>query len=156
VPDRPKPLLTAALTCERLLHEKDEVVSAIRIVDTFVVPPPPPDVPPDSVAAVRLAILIAFKSGDASGQYSVSLVVRKPDGQSEVLTEQAIDLRGGNHGVNLNIEFMFAVRDMGLYWIDVLLDGERVTSMPVTLKRPPHGPSTRPQWQVIRSEPKPQ
>lgn len=132
--DRPRPLLAAAFTCERILRETDGVLTAVRLVDTFTVRRPP-KLPPNLAPIVQCWILIYFKSGDTRGRYAVSLVMRSPSGQlSPIGDPMPIDLKGGPQGVTLAIELTFGVKEMGLHWIDVLLDGERVTSMPITLQ----------------------
>jgi hypothetical protein len=128
-----KPLLGAAFLCERVLQERDDVVSAMRLVDTWTVESMPP---PGVVAGIRCWAFVMFKSGDARGRYNVSFEIRKPSGESkEFGTPQTIDLKGGEHGASLIIEIQMPANEMGLFWIDVLLDGERITSMPLKLRR---------------------
>jgi len=129
-----KPLLGAAFLCERILQERNDVVSAIRLVDTWTVERIPEF--PGGVAGIKCWAMVMFKSGDARGRYTVSFQLRKPSGATmEFGTPQAIDLKGGEHGASLMIEILMPANEMGLFWIDVLLDGERVTSMPLKLRR---------------------
>jgi hypothetical protein len=60
------PYLNAALLCEKVLHEKDEVLSVMRIIDRIIVQAlsvggPVPDSLPPSVASFHL--LLVLKSG---------------------------------------------------------------------------------------------
>jgi hypothetical protein len=127
-----QPLLSAAFTCERILHEVDGVLTAVRIVDTFTISDP--DSSPKSL--LKAWILVGFRSGEAEGTYTVSFTIRPPSGQSSPLGPAApIELKGGAHGATLIIELAIDVRDMGVYWIDVLLDTAVVTSIPITLRR---------------------
>jgi hypothetical protein len=135
-----KPLLAAAVTCERVLREVDGVITPVRLVDAFAVSA--------SEGMPRLLvsmwILIVFKSGEARGSYSVSLVMRPPSGEAAPLGQSMpIELQGGAHGVSLAIELAVDAKEEGLYWIDVLLDQEHVTSMPVTLRRVVDGRESR-------------
>lgn len=45
-----------------------------------------------------------------------------------------INLKGGNHAVTLILPIALVVQNPGLYWIDVLLDDERVSSMSLMLQ----------------------
>jgi hypothetical protein len=126
-------LLAAAFTCERVLVEQDNVISAIRLVDTVTVNVPT-GLPGKAVPVIKLWAVIYFKSGEAPGGYTLTLKIRNPDGKSSPLGEpMPIHLRGGSHGVQTGIELQLAVERFGLFWIDVLLDGEPVTAMPLTL-----------------------
>lgn len=139
--ERPKPLLAAAFTCERILREADEVISAIRIVDTFTAHESLPD---DAPINVSLWAMIYFKSGPATGRYTVSLAMHPQGGENRPMGEpMPIDLLGGAHGTTLGVELHIAVKQAGLYWVDVLVDGEMVTSMPITLRRAPSSAATR-------------
>lgn len=127
-----RPLLTAAFTCERVLHEVDGVLTAVRIVDSYTIT----GTPAAARTLVRPWMVIIFKSGDARGTYAVSFAVRRASGQVSALgTPIPIELKGGAHGATLSIELVIEVEEDGVYWVDVLLDGERVTSMPLTLRR---------------------
>lgn len=63
-----KPLLAAAVTCERVLREVDGVLTPVRLVDTFTIAAPE-DV---QQLAANMCILVIFRSGEAAGSYSVS------------------------------------------------------------------------------------
>jgi hypothetical protein len=43
------------------------------------------------------------------------------------------ELTGGTSSVSIVVETIMNLGTEGVYWIDVLLDGERVTSMPITI-----------------------
>jgi hypothetical protein len=146
--NKAKPLLAAAFICERILREVDGVLTAVSIVDRFTVAVQDPR---QERLGVKAWILVTFKSGDVSGNYSVSFVMRFPTGENAPLGEPLpIELKGGSHGTSLVIDATLEVRVEGLYWIDVLLDGERVTSMPLTItlqrsgegQEPPRPPSS--------------
>ena len=130
-----KPLLGAAFLCERVLHERDGVLSAIRLVDTFTVQRPMSDLPTTVVPTIQCVALIMFKSGEARGRYEVTLRLRPPSAEPREIGRHTIELKGDHQGASLTIELRIAVREFGLFWIDVLLDGGRVTSMPLRLRR---------------------
>ena len=131
---RDGPFLTAALICERVLDEKDNVKSVVRIVDRVnhqvVGPDPPMEMPP--VRGYRLAMLIQFKSGRARGAHNLKLRLLKPSGETARLAEQMVmfegeDDRGVDVVANLVADFEYA----GVYWIEVMLNDTHVTRVPL-------------------------
>jgi hypothetical protein len=121
-----------AVLCERVIEDKDGVLSLIRIIDrvTHVVtdPDPPKEMPPSNLAFTGV---IAFRSGEARGSYSVKLRPEAPSGQQLPAFEQTIHLEGEDRGANLIVNFNFLAETAGLYWIDVLFEDEVVTRMPL-------------------------
>src|SRR5262245_45206440 len=73
------PYLSAAVFCEKVLGEKDGVLSAIRIVDRITVTAsgtaPPEKMPPTNI---QVTALVAFKSGFFKGSAEIKLVGRTP------------------------------------------------------------------------------
>jgi hypothetical protein len=133
-----KPLVAVATLCEQILEEKDNVLSAVRVVDTYYVDPPP-DLPAGKVAGINLKLLLSLKSGDLMGSHEVRLVLRAPTGKSTEFHKQQIVLKGGEHGVNLKIRFAMPVKEFGLYWFDVLYGDDVLTSIPLKLVPGPPG-----------------
>jgi hypothetical protein len=140
---RARPLLAAAVLCERILTEKDNVHSVIRIVDTFTVV----EVPKDSAEAKKPGVVvhafIAFKSGAARGKYDVQLVLHRPSGEPDPLGEpNPMVLEGGVHGSTLQVTLHLGVTELGDYSIDVMVDGEVMTRMPFRLQLAPAAPTS--------------
>src|SRR5260370_27056538 len=75
------PYLVAAVICEKILQEKDETISVIRMVDRFNVTVnalgSPENLPP---IPINLGLLISLKSGEARGRYTVKLRIVSPSG----------------------------------------------------------------------------
>ena len=131
---RAQPHIGAAVFCEHILHEKDGVNSLIRIVDTFTVPKIPAGV--EGKAVVRVNGFLMFKSGDAKGKYEVRLRLRPPAGDPQELGDpQYIVFDGGEHGAAIIMNLALEVKQPGLSWIDVIVDGELMTRMPFRLRR---------------------
>lgn len=132
---KPKPLLVAAVFCEKVLQEADGVLSAIRIVDKVIFEPPK-GAPPGFLPAVELTALISLKSGDASGKFNVQLVPHSPSGVSMRSPDPIpLVLQGAEHGNNLIIKMVFPIKEEGLFWFDVVVDGDVLTKMPLTILR---------------------
>lgn len=137
-----KPFVTAASFCELVIEGKDNVLSAIRLIDTLEVtktvlnaPPGLENVPlPDP--AVEVTALITLKSGDVAGKSEVTLKVRTPTGDLWELPQKwTIELNGDGHGVNLVLKMVLPAgkRNAGQYWFDVYWQGELLTCFPLRL-----------------------
>jgi len=128
------PFLASALFCERVLQEKDSVLSAIRIIDRFthtVVGPDAPDkMPPFKI---QISILISFKSGDFKGKREVKIKPNTPSGKTLPIISVPILLEGADKGTNVNIGYSFEAQEEGLYWFDVMLNDELFSKMPLSI-----------------------
>lgn len=78
------PYLQAALFCERVLDEKDNVKSLIRLVDRLVVQATGPDVPDTMPEITRQVIaFLSFKSGEAVGTVPIKITLKRPSGMTD-------------------------------------------------------------------------
>ncbi len=139
-----RPFVGAALVCEKVLHEKDGVLSVIRMVDTFYVEPLKQNVP-GVVEGVELTALAMLKSGDVKGESEISFKFRTPQGITiDAPQKFPVLLNGGEHGANVIMRFNLPVPDAsayGLYWFDVLWNGDVLTSVPFKLVLGPREPA---------------
>jgi hypothetical protein len=137
-----KPFVAVACFCEQVLEEKEDgVLSAIRIVDTYIIPPLPAgvEVAPDAQPQVILVRgLISLKSGDVIGTGKVGLVMHKVNGETVQLSPEdgwPAVMEGGEHGFNAKINFGLGVKNLGLLWFDVTWNGELLTRIPLKLQQ---------------------
>jgi hypothetical protein len=153
-----KPFVAAAFICEKVLREDGEVYSAIRIVDTYstkVVKMHGVSIsgedaePPKSIDLSRvldMSALVIVKAGSVSGKHEMSIVVRNPDGKKTPFPQKfPVDFKANDpaEGATLNIRFVMpGDAKSGLYWIDVLWDGEALTSIPLRLAKESESPET--------------
>ena len=123
------PHLTAALICERLLLEQDGVASAIRIIDRvfFITGPDGEPLQPQQ----PFTLVINLKSGAARGSYTVGVRMEKPSGEEVPLLEAPVFFEGEERGANIVLQAVFEPDGAGLYWFDVLFEGERLTRIPL-------------------------
>ena len=131
-----KPFVTAALVCESILHEKDGVLSAIRIVDMFFVGEKRLSAAKGVNAALELHILLMLKSGDLIGDGTITLKVRSPSNKTVELPQSfTAHLKGGENGANVHVIFALPFKhiEFGLFWMDVFWNGEELTSIPFKL-----------------------
>jgi hypothetical protein len=135
-----KPFVAVACFCENVLEEKDGVLSAIRIVDTYFIPPLPKGVePPGGLhGVIALNGLITIKSGDVTGRGMLRLVMHKSTGEQSTLGPPEgwpMVLDGGEHGASLKIQMPLGVKNFGLIWVDVLWNDELLTRIPLKLRQ---------------------
>lgn len=144
------PYLNAALLCQKVLEEKDGVLSAIRIVDRVTHNYTTSTEDPFSArptAKVEFAFLLILKSGQNPGLTNIKIVPKKPD-NSELLPLGSTmhldppDNRGGNLVINASVTF----DQQGVWWFEVFINDVRRTRIPLeviflpqpTQQQPPH------------------
>ena len=131
-----KPYLAAAFLCERVLQEKDGVLSAIRIIDTYSVSIPK-NLPEDAKATIQITALLAFKKaspGTEAEKHQITLQLFAPSGPQppqsiDVFFNQQAELDGFNLITGMSV----AVAEFGLFWLHVFIDGEPATRIPFRL-----------------------
>lgn len=127
------PLILAAIVCERVLQETDGVLTATRIVDRFVVAAGPPG----TVPGIQFHYLAVLKRGQATisaDEHEAFIRLRYPTGQREDRSAFKVSWppgEGEDEGVNLNVRVVMEVQTEGLYWVDLVFDGEALASTPI-------------------------
>jgi hypothetical protein len=128
------PFLQAATFCEKVLQEKDGVVSAIRLVDRFTLSSSAEGAP-DLMPAINvgISILIAFKSGDAKGKWELKVRPVAPSGQELPGFVGPVHFEGDERGAVVVIQYGLAAKEEGIYWFDVMLNEKLITKMPLRI-----------------------
>ena len=126
------PYVCYAAFCEKVLQEKDGVVSLVRIVDRITLTPPPGVAfEQASLPPFALTLAIGLKSGDARGTHQITVRGRSPVGGGEMNMNLSALFEGDDRGVALFATVNLQLKDDGLYWFDVLFEGQRLTSVPL-------------------------
>jgi len=134
------PFLQTAVFCERVLDEKDGVISAIRIIDrlTFTASG---EKAPEKMPQVNLSVtlLVRFKSGDASGQYELKVKPISPSGKELPTFTMPFMLGGGELSANMILGYAASFEEPGLYWFEIMLGDTLYTkvSLNVIYERKP-------------------
>lgn len=136
------PFLQMAVLCERVLQEKDGVLSLIRIVDRFWVPGTQREMQP---SPIQFTAAILFKSGFAEGKYFIRLRPHTPSGKMLAEQEFPVLFEGADRGVGVVAQMGLIAEEEGLYWIDVLLQETVVTRMPLRVLYQRAGPTAPPE-----------
>ena len=135
--DKPKarPYVQVAALCERVLTEKDNVQSLIRIVDCFAVATPPTDLLPEGATPIiSMQLVVALKGcGELQGDYEVTIQLRGPTKVNE-LAKVKVSFTGDHaHGTNILMNVALGVSNYGDCSFDVLWYGDLLTRVPFKL-----------------------
>ena len=135
-----KPLSASVLICERVLQEKDGVLTLVRVADLFHALPPKSEAD-YSIVEMRLVITCKFPTSDLS-EHLVEVKLKRPDGN--VLSAN-LSTNGSPFRINLGIlpippiegvprgftiALPWGVKALltGLHEVMLLTDGEHVAS----------------------------
>jgi len=125
-----EPQLKLGVVCERVLQEKDGVLSLIRIVDQFIITATgkePPDQLPEGVAP--LTIVMSWTGG--LGTHEAAFNIVSPGGETQPSPRSwsfNLDALSGGH--NIIVKLPVKVKKAGVYWIEFLLNGQVKSRIP--------------------------
>lgn len=152
------PYVSVAALCELVLEEKVERLSCIRFMDkievtsTFSRPvsDQEKELLPTAMPVVPFPVrgLLSLKSGGFIGKKVIRIDLIPPSGKP-IKKEGATQsfpafFEGGEHGVNLVLDFTLNTQEEGLYYFDVFLDDEVITRIPLRVTFTRHIPSDLP------------
>jgi hypothetical protein len=128
------PYLNAGLICEKVLQEKDGVLSVIRVIDRVTIAAMSsggavPDMLPPSV--VNFTLVLILKSGVFKGTAPIRISIHSP--ANKLVGESSADvfLEGDDRGVNLISPMQIPIQEDGLYWVEVRCGEEILTRIPL-------------------------
>lgn len=128
------------ILCERVLNEKDGVLSVVRIVDTYEIAKE--GLPPEGERGpIMMHILIMVKLVPSQGEtnHSIQLRIIRPNGEIADIgapTSAVTPPGQSDASVGLNVIVPLGVipKRMGLHYVECLLDGQAAARMPFTLR----------------------
>jgi len=127
------------LVCEKVLHERDNALSAIRLVDQLWVTALPPDIPIDRTATLVYFVgNVRFKPGVQDFTCDVQFQLIRPNGEvTPVGGLETVSLGPNIAGSPASIAHIVHVgvipRAMGVHYAVLLLDGNAVAKSSFTL-----------------------
>lgn len=129
------PFVRSALLCEKVLQERDGVVSYIRVVDRVTRTDRRPDAP-ESMEPFQHSThaAISFVSGDARGRHTVVMELEPPSGLKKQIASVDIQFEGGNKAAAIAAQLNITLDAEGVHWIHVLLDGQPMTQIPLEVQ----------------------
>ncbi len=140
-----KPYIATACICENVLQEKDNVFSAIRIVDTLHAAIPDKATAAGMVGVIEVRALVTVKSaGHPAGEYKMRMVLNYPSNKQKELPEFTVPFKEGSlSGHSTSLRLAVEIKEFGDYFLDVLWEGEILTRIPFRVIRaePPARPT---------------
>jgi hypothetical protein len=128
------PYVTTACICEKVLHDRDGVLSLIRVVDRLMVNAqgvqPPAVMPPVELQPGGFSLVVSLKSGTLRGSHRLELQMSAPSGAPMWDTALQVLFEGDDRGVNAVTPLSMRLLEEGLYWFDVKCDGMLLTRVP--------------------------
>jgi len=131
---KPGPHLGMATFCERVLQEKDGVLTIVRVIDRIIVAVRGTELPRDMPAGqISLTLAIILRSGDAKGRHSLRVRPELPSTE-HLAHEMPVLFEGEDRAVNAVIQMNLPITQEGLYWFDVFLDEDQcLTRVPLRI-----------------------
>ena len=125
------PFICAALFCEKILKETDGVLTAVRIIDRFIVRGESEEM---GKKTILFTILISMKSGDFRGRAEITLQPFKPSGKELPKISFPVNFEGdSDRGVGIAVPTRIDVDEDGVYWFKVKCGDELITRMPLRI-----------------------
>lgn len=140
------PYIQVAAFCEKVLEDKTNVVSLIRLIDTLTHTEARPDAPEEMPPVTYpLKLVIMLKPGSARGRHELRIVPELPSAELLQPFTSSIHLAGEERGANVFADMPFTFKMEGLYWFHVYLNDVLFTKIPfrmlyrrlVTAQAPP-------------------
>lgn len=129
------PFLQVAALCEKVLQERDGVLSLIRIVDVVTHGAQGPDAPEEMPEfRHQLTLAISLKAGKSRGRHEIRITPELPSGEAMTPITMAVQMEGESRGQNLIIPMDFPLRFEGLHWFKVQFDGIPLTQVPLDVR----------------------
>jgi hypothetical protein len=128
-----RPIVRALLLCERVLEEKDQVLTLVRLVDTVTVSFPLGTPPPIPVSIVAFA---SVKGGTAKGEVTFQLKVTSPSGKSPA--GKPVEFTGlfQNEETTFNaiVHLTLVTNEEGLYRAELFVKGDQEPQISVPFR----------------------
>ena len=125
------PYLSAAFLCEKVLIEKDNVKSAVRILDRIIRSVAGPQLPETMEPfEFESTLFLRFKTGFARGSYQLKVELMKPPpgAIAPVVNQTAMFEGEEERGVDIVIPMRLGIDRAGVYWFRVYLN-ETIAAM---------------------------
>ena len=123
-----EPFVTLAAICEKVLVEKDGVMTIVRVVDRFMAPP-------GEDVHIEGHLVLSFNSRTISGKYEFDLSLENTDGSEANTKTHPVFLRGNGAGGAVVIRLKVTLGKRGVYWFNVRSHegGEMIARTPFTI-----------------------
>jgi hypothetical protein len=129
------PWISFAVLCEKTIEDKAGRLSLINIVDQVNVGVQSPQGVPEQMpqVAINLIAAVGFKSGVLKGANDIKLAIVRPNGEAGPSMTVSALFQGDERGTNFVTELNLNFNEEGLYWIDVFVQNQLMTRIPLRL-----------------------
>jgi len=130
----PGPYVSLAAVCEKVLQERDGVLTLVRVVDRVMLMPTAQDAPAElpEGGKVGATLVLALKSGDARGRHPVVITSEAPTGVTSPPQRVDVTFEGEERGVNLILNVQLEAIE-GLHWFVVSVNDQELTRIPLRI-----------------------
>lgn len=126
------PELIIACFCQEALIERDGNISVIRVLSKWTQCGPPLPIE-EPVFTIAPRLVLGFAS-EIPASHSLTLSQIEPSGFiNEEVQAGHVTFEAGSMLCYVSCEFPIAVRQQGIYWLEVRLDREYRTRVPLTI-----------------------
>jgi len=125
-----EPYLKLGTICERVLDEKDGVLSLIRIVDRFTITVTGKE-PPDQLPRVLRLLTIIMSWVGGLGSHEAAFNIISPGGETQRSPQSwSFTLDAISRGHNIIITLPVSMPKEGVYWIEFILNDQVKSRIP--------------------------
>lgn len=138
------PWVSFAVLCEKTIEDKIGRLTLINIVDQVNFTPTLDSSNQPLSVTINLMAAIGFKGGILKGPAELKLQIIKPSGELGPSLTVSILVQGDERSTNVVTELHLGLSEEGLYWIEVSVQGQFMTRIPLRLavQRVVFGPSS--------------
>ena len=123
------PYVQVAAICATPLIEQQGFLSIIRIQDRIQLAGLTDNMQPQLLNS--LTLVVAVKSGDMSGKYTLNVVPITPSGKRLLGPSMSILFEGQERGTVMMAPLMVVAEEEGLYWFEITLEDMILTRIPL-------------------------
>jgi hypothetical protein len=129
------PWISFAVLCEKTIEDKLGRLTLINIVDqvNFTPTQGQDNVAQPLAVPIKLVAAIGFKGGILKGSSDIKLQFIKPSGEPGPNMKVSVLFQGDERGTNLITELNLILNEEGLYWIEVSVQEQFMTRIPLRL-----------------------
>lgn len=130
--------LNAAILCQQILDDTDGTNSLIKVMDKIVIHGSIPEADFVEFAEVEppivsMYVFLAVKTAKAIN-IDVQFVIHSPNGKIKADILRSVISSKDWGGVKFKLNLSIAVRELGLHWIEVKLNGKQYTMIPLHIR----------------------
>lgn len=133
----------SAFVCDKVLHEEDGVLSAIRIIDIIYVAERNPNLPDTMIPGIPINAMFVLKAyPHHTDSHELEVVLINTIGEKTSIGKRIMEFKGSlgpefPGGASIAMQMHIGVNRTGTCYLCLLLDGEEITRTSFTLTKLP-------------------